>query len=228
MPTIDDRWPLAWEPTRSSSPSPSTSPSSRWVRNPDTSPRIDWSDAANPLIGYAPPFNTSDPQARDAISRLGYPAFSASRFEEESPIFTPEGSHQDDFDQFGTSLTSVGDLDGNGTADIAVGAHLDDDGGDARGAVWVLFLNADGTVAVYIHLMQDSVRFAVGEDVEQGQLIAQSSMSGTILPHLHFVVFQNDSHIEGEDVPVNFRNAEGPLDPRSGLIQEQDYKALPF
>jgi hypothetical protein len=76
-----------------------------WIQqsgaDPASSPRIDWSDAANPLISYSPPFNTSDPASRNATSRLGYPAFSASSFEEESPIFTPEGSHQDDFDQFG-------------------------------------------------------------------------------------------------------------------------------
>jgi murein DD-endopeptidase MepM/ murein hydrolase activator NlpD len=88
--------------------------------------------------------------------------------------------------------------------------------------------HADGTVASYIHLMQDSVRFAVGSTVEQGQIIAQSSMSGTILPHLHFVVFQDEPGVEGEDVPVNFHNSEGPLDPRGGLIQGEDYKALAF
>ena len=31
-------------------------------------------------------------------------------------------------------------------ADLAVGAQYDDDGGSDRGAVYVLFLNADGTV----------------------------------------------------------------------------------
>ena len=86
----------------------------------------------------------------------------------------------------------------------------------------------DGTVASYIHLMQDSVRFDVGDTVEQGELIAQSSMSGTILPHLHFVVFQDEPNVEGQDVPVNFRNSEGPLDTRGGLIQGQDYKALRY
>ncbi len=30
--------------------------------------------------------------------------------------------------------------------DLAVGARQDDDGGENRGAVWVLFLNTDGTV----------------------------------------------------------------------------------
>ncbi|MCP3934855.1 MAG: hypothetical protein GY708_05720, partial [Actinomycetia bacterium] len=52
----------------------------------------------------------------------------------------------DNSDQFGTSVAGVGDLDGDGIVDIAVGAYGDDDGGTARGAVYVLFLNADGTV----------------------------------------------------------------------------------
>ncbi len=52
----------------------------------------------------------------------------------------------DNADSFGGSITSAGDLDGDGTFDLAVGAHGDDDGGINRGAVWVLFLEADGTV----------------------------------------------------------------------------------
>ena len=52
----------------------------------------------------------------------------------------------DNGDSFGTSVAGIGDLDGDGIADLAVGATEDDDGGNARGAVWVLFLNASGTV----------------------------------------------------------------------------------
>lgn len=53
----------------------------------------------------------------------------------------------EDLDEFGRALANLGDLDGNGVVDLAVGSIGDDDGGvDMKGAVWILFLNADGTV----------------------------------------------------------------------------------
>ncbi len=47
----------------------------------------------------------------------------------------------DDLDVFGNGLAVLGDLDGDGVPDLAVGAPLDDDGGGDRGAVYVLFLD---------------------------------------------------------------------------------------
>ena len=46
----------------------------------------------------------------------------------------------DDGDVFGASVASIGDLDQDGIGDLAVGAPGDDDGGQDRGAVWVLFM----------------------------------------------------------------------------------------
>ena len=51
-----------------------------------------------------------------------------------------------DGDSFGISATSLGDLDGDGVTDLAVGASADDTGGSSRGAVHVLLMNTDGTV----------------------------------------------------------------------------------
>ncbi len=47
---------------------------------------------------------------------------------------------------FGNAVASIGDLDGNGVGEIVVGDSLDLSGNANRGAVYVLFMNADGTV----------------------------------------------------------------------------------
>jgi len=46
---------------------------------------------------------------------------------------------------FGYPVVPVGDLDGNGALDLAVGASADSDGGHGKGAVWILFLDPDAT-----------------------------------------------------------------------------------
>ncbi len=49
-------------------------------------------------------------------------------------------------DNFGFGVSVPGDIDGDGITEIMVGARLDDDGGTDRGAIWVLFMNMNGTV----------------------------------------------------------------------------------
>lgn len=54
-------------------------------------------------------------------------------------------------DQFGNAVRAIGDLDGDGITELAVSG----DGfpsGEGFGAVWILFLNVDGTVKYYRRL----------------------------------------------------------------------------
>jgi hypothetical protein len=71
----------------------------------------------------------------------------------------------DDFDEFGRSIANLGDLDGDGVIELAVGATGDDDGGaDWKGAVWVLFMKRDGTVKSHqkISMAEGGFRGALG------------------------------------------------------------------
>jgi len=66
-----------------------------------------------------------------------YPSYGNLAFD-----YTFEAS--DYFSAFGRSVAALGDLDGDGVVDLAVGASGDDDGVSYAGAVFVLFLATDG------------------------------------------------------------------------------------
>lgn len=65
----------------------------------------------------------------------------------------------DDQDFFGISIDQIGDLDGNGINDIAVGAYADDDGGFNKGAVWILFMDANDQVISHTKISNTSGGF---------------------------------------------------------------------
>ncbi len=50
------------------------------------------------------------------------------------------------YDAFGAGLTAIGDLDNDGVEDLAIGAPGRSSGAPTDGAVWILFMNSDGTV----------------------------------------------------------------------------------
>jgi len=70
-------------------------------------------------------------------------------------------------DEFGCAIDDIGDLDRDGIRDIAVGAGKDDDGPTGsfdRGALYVLFLNADATVRSWQKISRIAGRFYGGID----------------------------------------------------------------
>lgn len=48
-------------------------------------------------------------------------------------------------DRFSRDHDSAGDINGDGITDMVVGARSDDDGATDAGAVYILFMNQDGT-----------------------------------------------------------------------------------
>ena len=80
----------------------------------------------------------------------------------------------DDGDYFGV-VTGIGDLDGDGVSDIAVGAVQDDDGAYNAGAVYILFLNLDGTVKNHQKISETQGGF--GGNLDSGDNFGRSLCS---------------------------------------------------
>lgn len=76
------------------------------------------------------------------ISRVDI-AFSQIRLAPES---VPALADVADGSWFGYDLAVLDDLDGNGTPDLLVGVPRDSEAGTNAGAVWILFMKADGSV----------------------------------------------------------------------------------
>ena len=116
-------------------------------------------------------------------------------------------------------VKSIRDGQPDNSGDIDVNSHN-----------FIMIQHEDGTVAFYAHLKQYSVFVNVGDTVYNGEAIALSGNSGNTVyfPHLHFGVYEFWPATETYDVPVNFKNAEGPLDFNGGLIADEYYKATEF
>jgi murein DD-endopeptidase MepM/ murein hydrolase activator NlpD len=107
-----------------------------------------------------------------------------------------------------------------------------DNGGDITSNKhnYIMIQHDDSTVAFYAHLMQNSVLVDIGDRIKQGQKIAQSGNSGNTLnfPHLHVGLYESYPPVETYDLPIFFKNIEGPVDENGRLVADQWYTALEY
>ncbi len=90
---------------------------------------------------------------------------------------------------------------------------------DGQRANLVRILHDDGTMAIYAHLLWESIRVKPGQRVERGQFIAKSGNTGfSSGPHLHFDVHRN-AGMRLISIPVQFQGARGAaITPKTGAV----------
>ena len=165
------------------------------------------------------------PETSSSPYCLPYPVGESARVSQSwSESGTHRGRFAYDFSMpFGSEIAAAR----GGTVTEIRDQYRDDDrsGGHENG---VFVLHDDGTMALYLHMSEDGVLAAVGDEVATGQVIGLVGTTGTATPHLHFEVFEGQG--EGTQwyrtLPVSFRNATEPLDDWGGLVRTF-YESLP-
>lgn len=88
---------------------------------------------------------------------------------------------------------------------------------------------------MYAHFQHEGIWVRVGERVARGQPLGAIGESGTPTPCafmecgiLHFGIYAAWPATEQNELPLNFLNAQGPLDVRGGLAPGAAYLARPY
>lgn len=113
--------------------------------------------------------------------------------------FTPKGRHAVDIAMpVGTPILAA-----RGGVVVSLENRQSGRAGNPSGN-FVRILHDDGTMGVYLHLQQGSVRVREGQRIAQGQPIARSGNTGNSTgPHLHFVI-QRNIGMALESIPFAF------------------------
>ncbi len=128
---------------------------------------------------------------------------------------TTNGPNLSDSDYYGSSITNIGDLNGDGVQDIAVGATRDDDGGLDRGAVHIHFLNSDGSIKSTVEINSSTTS---GPTLTNGDYYGKSitnigDLNGDGVQDIAVGAVRDDN--DGSDrgaVHIHFMNTDGSID----------------
>lgn len=116
---------------------------------------------------------------------------------------------------FGVGLASIGDVNNDGVQDIAVGAYDDNDGGTKKGAVYILFLNTDGTVNSYQKISDSQGNFngilSINDEFGRG-IAGIGDLNGDMVPDIAVgSIGDDDGGTDHGAVYILFLNSNGSV-----------------
>ncbi|MCZ6911497.1 MAG: M23 family metallopeptidase, partial [Proteobacteria bacterium] len=177
-------------------------------------------------FAYQTRFVIGDPEARHRPPVPYRAPFAAASQYPISQAFPGQLSHFDAANRYAVDIevpvgtpvyaARAGTVIDQATRFFANGTDLEKDGPRAN---LVRIVHDDGSIAVYAHLNWDSIRVRIGDEVDEGQYIADSGNTGfSTGPHLHFDV-QLNREMELVSIPFQFRNENGDGElPRAGQM----------
>ena len=126
---------------------------------------------------------------------------------------TTNGPTLSNEDWYGSSITSIGDLNGDGVEDLAVGAYGDDEGGSARGAVHISFMNTDGSIDSTVEINSSTTN---GPTLSNGEYYGGSianigDLNGDGVQDLAVGASDGGDSSKGE-IHIHFMNTDGSID----------------
>ena len=131
------------------------------------------------------------------------------------------GGNLDDDDRFGSAVADIGDVNGDGISDLAVGTPNNDDGADNAGAVWILFMKVDGKVDSWQKISREAGGFGDNLDADDhfGTAVAGiGDLDNDGIPDLAVGVPGNDKDRGG--VWILFLDAEGKVQQKQKIAHE--------
>ncbi len=135
--------------------------------------------------------------------------------------FAGFGGEVDPFDEFGSSVAGIGDVDGDGNEDIAIGSQWDGDGGLTRGAVWIVFLNADRSVRTQQKISSTEGNFIGLENADYfgSSVTSIGDMSGDGVPDI--AVGAPGTDIAQGAVWILFLNSNGTVQAQQKIAETE-------
>ncbi len=128
-------------------------------------------------------------------------------------------------DQFGASIANIGDLNGDGISDVAVGARNDDTGNTDSGVIHIMFMNGNGTILRTVEINSTSTNGPVLGNKDQfgsaianiGDLngdgisdIAVGAIGDNNLAGAVHVMFMNRNGTVSNTIEINSGTTNGP------------------